>query len=350
MAKNMALSFREQNGSFDNQLDKITTKELNTLLNEKINNAFAHQFDEAKHITAEERTRWNNIVNTFNPATQSTDGLFSAQDKVKLDGIATGANKYVHPQSGIVTGTYIRVSVNPEGHVIYGDNPNRLDITSANAEKLGGVYPSEYARLANPTFTGVVKMPDVTMTSNANSPVTIKLLQSYVAEQLNNSWPIGSIFITVSNTSPANSIGGKWKRIGEGRCLVGVGNSQGNEVRLRQTGGAWETFISTEQLPAHNHRVNGTFTTSDSGDHTHSLDKTAGYGVTRDSHDVQNPYISVGFSRAYNNNAYYDLPISRAGDHNHKVTLDLWSDQTGSGRALNIAQPYIGVYMWERIE
>ena len=39
MAKNMALSFREQNSSFDNQLDKITTKELNTLLNEKINNA-----------------------------------------------------------------------------------------------------------------------------------------------------------------------------------------------------------------------------------------------------------------------------------------------------------------------
>ena len=57
MAKNMALSFREQNGSFDNQLDKITTKELNTLLNEKINNAYAHQFDEVKHVTAEERTR-----------------------------------------------------------------------------------------------------------------------------------------------------------------------------------------------------------------------------------------------------------------------------------------------------
>lgn len=349
MAKNMALSFREQNGSFDNQLDKITTKELNTLLNEKINNAYAHQFDEVKHVTAEERTRWNNIVNTFNPATQSTDGLFSAQDKVKLDGIATGANKYVHPQTGVVTGTYTRVSVNPEGHVIYGDNPNRLDITAANAEKLGGAFPSEYARLASPTFTGVVKMPDVTMTSNASSPVTIKLLQSYVSEQLNRSWPIGSIFITVSNINPANSIGGKWKRIAEGRCLVGVGASQNVDVKLRQTGGAWETTLTTSQLPTHNHRVTGTFNTSESGNHTHKLANRSGMEVDREGHDIDETVIDIGDNTPYHNN-YNDLWTNTAGAHSHSITLNLWSDQTGNGSAVNLAQPFIGVYMWERIE
>lgn len=349
MAKNMALSFREQNGSFDNQLDKITTKELNTLLNEKINNAYAHQFDEVKHITAEERTRWNNIVNTFNPATQSTDGLFSAQDKVKLDGIATGANKYVHPQTGVVTGTYTRVSVNPEGHVIYGDNPNRLDITAANAEKLGGAFPSEYARLASPTFTGVVKMPDVTMTSNASSPVTIKLLQSYVSEQLNRSWPIGSIFITVSNINPANSIGGKWKRIAEGRCLVGVGTSQNVDVTLRQTGGAWSTQLTTAQLPAHNHHIGGSINTNEAGDHTHKLQKKGGMEVDRSGNDLPYTAIDVGDNTPYNN-SFTDLWTENAGNHSHSITLNLWTDQTGSGNAVNLAQPFIGVYMWERIE
>ena len=36
---------------------------------------------------------------TYNEATQSTAGLMSAEDKEKLDGIAEGANKYVHPST-----------------------------------------------------------------------------------------------------------------------------------------------------------------------------------------------------------------------------------------------------------
>lgn len=346
MAKNMALSFREQNGSFDNQLDKITTKELNTLLNEKINNAYAHQFDEVKHVTAEERTRWNNIVNTFNPATQSTDGLFSAQDKVKLDGIATGANKYVHPQTGVVTGTYTRVSVNPEGHVIYADNPNRLDITAANAEKLGGAFPSEYARLASPTFTGVVKMPDVTMTSNASSPVTIKLLQSYVSEQLNRSWPIGSIFITVSNINPANSIGGKWKRIAEGRCLVGVGTSQNVDVTLRQTGGAWETQLSEAQLPSHSHLFNYSGTTDVTslvGGFGFDVWGRDGWGIVHNNGGAKRVGVGVD-GRSPGGDKTIDAT------HNHTFKINGRTEYVGSGTAVNLAQPFIGVYMWERIE
>lgn len=346
MAKNMALSFREQNGSFDNQLDKITTKELNTLLNEKINNAYAHQFDEVKHVTAEERTRWNNIVNTFNPATQSTDGLFSAQDKVKLDGIATGANKYVHPQTGVVTGTYTRVSVNPEGHVIYADNPNRLDITAANAEKLGGAFPSEYARLASPTFTGVVKMPDVTMTSNASSPVTIKLLQSYVSEQLNRSWPIGSIFITVSNINPANSIGGKWKRIAEGRCLVGVGASQNVDIKLRQTGGAWETQLSEAQLPSHSHPFNysgTTDTTSLVGGFGFDVWGRDGWGIVHNNGGAKRQGVGTD-----NRSPGGDKTIDAT--HNHTFKINGRTEYVGGGNAVNLAQPFIGVYMWERIE
>lgn len=34
---------------------------------------------------------------TYSPATQSANGLMSASDKKKLDGVATGANNYVHP-------------------------------------------------------------------------------------------------------------------------------------------------------------------------------------------------------------------------------------------------------------
>ena len=43
---------------------------------------------------------------TYSAATTSTAGLMSAADKTKLDGIATGANNYSHPNSGVTASSY----------------------------------------------------------------------------------------------------------------------------------------------------------------------------------------------------------------------------------------------------
>lgn len=59
-------------------------------------------------------------------ATTSAAGLMSASDKTKLDGIATGANAYTHPSSGVTAGTYKSVTVNAQGHVTAGTNPTTL--------------------------------------------------------------------------------------------------------------------------------------------------------------------------------------------------------------------------------
>ena len=56
-------------------------------------------------------------------ATQSANGLLSAEDKKKLDGITAGANTYTHPNSGVSAGTYTSVTVNAQGHVTGGSNP-----------------------------------------------------------------------------------------------------------------------------------------------------------------------------------------------------------------------------------
>lgn len=60
---------------------------------------------------------------TYSAATQSANGLMTAADKKKLDGIATGANAYTHPSSGVTAGTYRSVTVNAQGHVTGGSNP-----------------------------------------------------------------------------------------------------------------------------------------------------------------------------------------------------------------------------------
>lgn len=73
-------------------------------------------------------------------ATSSTHGFMSKGDKVKLDGIAAGANKYVHPTSGAAAGTYKSVTVDTQGHVTSGTNPTTLagyGITDAAAKTHG---------------------------------------------------------------------------------------------------------------------------------------------------------------------------------------------------------------------
>ena len=45
----LAVSFNAK--PLDRQLDKITQKELNTSLNQKIDESYAHTFDEVKHVT-----------------------------------------------------------------------------------------------------------------------------------------------------------------------------------------------------------------------------------------------------------------------------------------------------------
>ena len=49
-----------------------------------------------RFVTDSEKTTWNGKASTT-VATQSANGLMSAADKKKLDGVATGANNYQHP-------------------------------------------------------------------------------------------------------------------------------------------------------------------------------------------------------------------------------------------------------------
>lgn len=82
---------------------------------------------------------------TYSAATTSAAGLMSAADKTKLDGIATGANKYTLPVAGsslggVKSGTDItvdssgNVSVNNDSH-----SHSASTITSVNASAITGV-------------------------------------------------------------------------------------------------------------------------------------------------------------------------------------------------------------------
>ena len=67
---------------------------------------------------------------TYNNATTSTDGLMSSEDKTKLDGIATGANKYTHPSYTARTSGLYKITVDTSGHVSAVTSVTKSDITA----------------------------------------------------------------------------------------------------------------------------------------------------------------------------------------------------------------------------
>lgn len=124
-----------------------------------------------------------------------------------------------------------------------------------------------------------------------------------------DAYPVGSIYLSVNNTSPAKLFGGTWEQLKD-RFLLGAGNT----YAVGSTGGEAQHTLTVEEMPAHSHSVNGSKTLSDTG-------KTGGFGSEIKA--VNDGYVS-------------DLiPPS--------------SLITGGSKSHNNMPPYLAVYMWKRV-
>ena len=111
-------------------------------------------------------------------------------------------------------------------------------------------------------------------------------------------FPIGSIYMSVTNTNPSNSFGGTWVLWGQGRVPIGVDTSQSEFNSVEKTGG---TKISTQ--------IN-----TGSSSYGYTLSSQAGY----------NDRTLVGSS-------------SYGSTHDEKSA------------DISLLQPYITCYMWKRV-
>jgi microcystin-dependent protein len=151
--------------------------------------------------------------------------------------------------------------------------------------------------------------------------------------------PIGYIYISTASTNPGTLFGGTWSPIGEGRVLLSAGTtytagSTGGATTHKHTTGGHT--LTTSEIPSHQHGTN-----SDS--HTTFVLARGG-----DTHAVERKGFQTGSTNyAYANTLSTDGNLSRlgltgstggGGSHSH--------GDTGSGSTM---QPYLAVYMWERI-
>lgn len=127
---------------------------------------------------------------------------------------------------------------------------------------------------------------------------------AYIAEQYGKSflltvYPVGSIYISLSPTSPSELFGGDWERL-INRFLLGSSSS----VPMGSFGGSETHTLTVDELPPHTHGVNGLRVTAEKKDTAKGED----YGYVEEQ-----------------------------------------SELTGGGEPFSIMPPYISVNMWRRI-
>lgn len=142
-------------------------------------------------------------------------------------------------------------------------------------------------------------------------------------------YPIGSVYISIVNTNPANYFGGTWVAFGTGRTLVGVDTSQTEFNTVEKTSGA-KSNSYTPAGTVQGHKL----TIAEMPKHSHTDGTDPDNGIK----------ASSGQSSAV---VYWNKDIGRStsevggdGAHSHG-----W---TGTAANISTLQPYITVYMWKR--
>ena len=165
------------NSVVSNKVDKVAGKGLST-----------NDFTNEDKTNLEENSQARH-THTNKSILDSTTASFTTQEKTKLSGIEVGAEV---------------------------NNPidSTLSTTSENAVQNKVVTEA----LNNKTTVNIsnVAQDSINFTSDPQTQLNEKL---DTTELLNKIYPIGSIYISVNQTSPASFIGGTWQALDEGRTL-----------------------------------------------------------------------------------------------------------------------------------
>ena len=133
-------------------------------------------------------------------------------------------------------------------------------------------------------------------------------------EIFNRIYPVGSIYFSANNVSPATLFGGTWEQI-QGRFILACGNNgDGTNYSSGVTGGEATHTLTTSEMPAHNHPVKL------SADWEYNVGNGSGGG-----------YMNMS-PNGYGWNAGFQL-----------ITKN-----TGGNQAHNNMPPYYTAYVWKR--
>jgi len=151
-------------------------------------------------------------------------------------------------------------------------------------------------------------------------------------------FPVGSIYLSVSPTNPATTLGyGTWSAIATGRVLVGLDSGDANFDTVRETGGAKTVAAAGNNAAEAAH----THTYTDVVNHTHTVSVGSANDtstVTGSGNNFAGTTSSVSATTANPSGGVATGTTSAGSSHNHAFT----------GSPTSVVQPYFVCYMWER--
>ena len=167
--------------------------------------------------------------------------------------------------------------------------------------------------------------------------------------QIDNIYPVGSIYMSVNPTNPGQLFGGSWEAIAQGTFLISAGE---NYTVQNTYGSATHTHTqvaTTSGGPSNNTSGSTAITIAQMPSHTHDLIASNGCGVavTTDGADDVNRW---GFADNLRASGWPLSNRATGGGQGHTHTLSSHTHSTAAtttGSASNIP-PSLAVYMWQR--
>ena len=183
---------------------------------------------------------------------------------------------------------------------------------------------------------------------NANVTIQqVSILQAY---------PVGSIYMSVVETNPAELFGGTWEAVPPGRVLVGAGVSDFDINYVAGTiGGSRSRTLTSSNIPKHTHTVeikdtaathrhrNGVYDEAAAGNGPLS----SNYGAIK-MYPTATQHVMAADSSAFSTNTqlYMGNTSGASTSHKHDATIGYYG--ASSPTAISVMQPYLVVYMWKR--
>ncbi len=87
--------------------------------------------------------------------------------------------------------------------------------------------------------------------------ITDRVVQIIRSSIFNSIYPVGTIYMTVTEVNPQELFGGTWVSWGCGRVPVGVNNSIADFSTIERIGGEIAHTLTTEEMPSHTHNLIG---------------------------------------------------------------------------------------------
>lgn len=179
------------------------------------------------------------------------------------------------------------------------------------------------------------------------------LEQASIREVIGNLFfPVGSVYITSSETNPATLFGGEWEPV-EGRVIMGADanhlvNSVGGSEDAVVVSHNHHVDFASDQAGLHEHNVSGK--TNETGSHSHIMGDfwSNGNGMET-AYTMTGKRVRIRRITAAAGSHYHTLVGSIAqanGRHTHAITGDTVAtgvDGTGKNN-----MPYVAYYIWRR--